>query len=68
MGQLGFIDWVAIILVVIGGLNWGLIGLFGFNFIGALIGDITWLLRLVYILVGIASIYFVAIAAQLKKK
>jgi uncharacterized protein len=47
---------VAIILVIIGGLNWGLIGLFGFNLVTAIFGSIVWLENLIYILVGLSAI------------
>jgi uncharacterized protein len=47
----------ALILVLIGGLNWGLVGLFQFNLVAALFGEASWLSRLVYILVGFAAVY-----------
>ena len=50
------LDVIAAILVVIGALNWGLIGLFGFNLVVALFGT-TALTNLVYILVGISGVY-----------
>lgn len=51
------LDYIALILVIIGGLNWGLIGLFNFNLVSAIFGDMTLLARLVYIVVGVAAIY-----------
>lgn len=51
------LDWIATILVIIGGINWGLIGLFGFNLVEFLFGDFTLLTRLIYILVGLAALY-----------
>jgi len=48
---------VALVLIIIGGLNWGLVGLFDFNLVSALFGVDTWLTNLVYILVGLAAIY-----------
>ena len=50
------LDVIAAILVVIGALNWGLIGLFGFNLVAALFGT-TVLTNLVYILVGLSGVY-----------
>ena len=47
-------------LLAIGSLNWGLIGLFNFNLIAAVLGDMTILCRLVYILVGLSAAYHVA--------
>ena len=44
-------------IAAIGALNWGLVGLFGFNLVTMLLGNGTLLTRLVYILVGISGIY-----------
>lgn len=52
------IDTLAAILLVVGGLNWGLVGLFGFDLVAALFGgSTTFLARIVYILVGAAAAY-----------
>jgi len=50
-------DYVAVVLVVIGGLNWGLVGLFDFDLVQAILGGVPILARLVYILVGLAAAY-----------
>ena len=50
-------DFLAVVLVVIGGLNWGLVGLFDFDLVQALFGGVPILARLVYILVGVAAVY-----------
>ncbi len=44
-------------LMVIGGLNWGLVGLMDFNLVAAIFGSISYLARLVYIVVALASIW-----------
>jgi len=51
------VDFVAVVLVVIGGLNWGLVGLFNFDLVQAILGAVPILARLVYILVGLAAVY-----------
>jgi uncharacterized membrane protein YuzA (DUF378 family) len=57
------LDVIATILVLIGALNWGLVGLFQFDLVAAIFAEPnvvggTWLLpRLVYVLVGLAAIY-----------
>lgn len=51
------LNWVALILLIVGGLNWGLVGLFEFNLVAMLFGAVEWLERLTYILVGAAAIY-----------
>ncbi len=49
---------LALILVIIGALNWGLIGLFQFDLVASLFGGQTSILsRIIYSLVGIAGIY-----------
>lgn len=47
---------ISFILVIIGALNWGLVGLFNFNLVSTIFGDMTFLSRTVYILVGLAAI------------
>lgn len=51
------IDVLAAVLLVVGGLNWGLVGLFGFDLVAALFGEMSTLSRLVYVLVGLAAGY-----------
>lgn len=49
---------IALVLVIIGGINWGLIGLFGFDLVAALFGGFDApLARIVYVLVGIAALF-----------
>ena len=47
---------LSVILLAIGGLNWGLVGLFNFNLVSTLFGDMSILSRIVYVLVGISAI------------
>lgn len=51
------IDVIAAVLLVIGGLNWGLVGAANFDLVAALFGAESVLARIVYILVGVAAIY-----------
>ncbi|MDR7079073.1 uncharacterized membrane protein YuzA (DUF378 family) [Neobacillus niacini] len=50
------IQRIALILTIIGAINWGLIGFFGFNLVSAIFGDNTALSRIIYGLVGIAGL------------
>ena len=50
-------DRLALILVIIGALNWGLIGLFQFELVASLFGEASTLSRIIYSLVGIAGLY-----------
>jgi uncharacterized protein len=52
-----FLDTLALLLVIIGAVNWGLIGFFDFNLVSALFGEMTALSRIIYSLVGIAGLY-----------
>ena len=54
------INTIALILVIIGGLNWGLVGLFEFNLVDFLFGEGSILARIVYILVGISGLISIA--------
>jgi len=67
MKNLNALDWVAIILVVVGGLNWGLYA-FGYNLVDMLFGSIPVLAQIVYILVALSAIYLIVVASRLAKK
>ncbi|MBU0646582.1 DUF378 domain-containing protein [Patescibacteria group bacterium] len=51
------LDWIVVILVVVGALNWGLVGLFGLDLVATLFGAMSLLSRIVYVLVGLAGLY-----------
>jgi uncharacterized protein len=51
------IDVIAAILLVIGGLNWGLVGAVDFDLVASIFGEMTPLSRLVYVIVGLAALY-----------
>lgn len=55
--KMKWIHVIAFILVVVGGINWGLVGGFNFNLVSYLFGSASALEQLVYILVGISAIY-----------
>lgn len=57
MKSMSTLGWVAFILVVVGAINWGLVGLFGFNLVSTIFGFMPILERVVYILVGVAGGY-----------
>lgn len=46
------------VLVLVGALNWGLVGAFGIDLVALIFGDMTLLSRIVYILVGISAILY----------
>jgi uncharacterized membrane protein YuzA (DUF378 family) len=50
-------DIIAAVLLVVGGLNWGLVGAFGFDLVATIFGQMSGLSKIVYVLVGLAAIY-----------
>lgn len=58
------LDTISLALIVIGAINWGLIGFFQFNLIDSIFGTLSLLSRIIYSLVGIASIYSLSFFAR----
>lgn len=58
------LDAIALLLVIIGAINWGLIGFFQFDLVATLFGDMTGLSRIIYALVGIAGLYAISFFAR----
>jgi uncharacterized protein len=54
------LNLVTLALVIVGGLNWGLVGAFEFDLVAALFGDGSALSRIVYILVGVSALWQIA--------
>lgn len=54
------LDVISLLLVIIGAVNWGLIGFFNFNLVSALFGEMTAFSRVIYALVGIAGLYAIS--------
>ena len=59
-----FLDTIALLLVIIGAINWGLIGFFHFDLVATLFGDMSTISRIVYSLVGIAGLYAISFFAK----
>lgn len=55
---MGTMGWIAFVLVIIGGLNWGLVGAFEFNLVEEIFG-MSLLATIIYILVGLSAIYLI---------
>lgn len=55
------LDYTALTLVIIGAVNWGLIGLFRLDLVSLLFGNMTWLSRVIYTLVGISGLYLLSL-------
>lgn len=65
VNKFSVLDWIAFILVIVGGLNWGLVGLFGFDLVVTIFGSIS---TIVYVLVGLSAIYLAVLSPKLGKK
>ncbi len=59
------LDGTALTLVIVGALNWALIGLFRFDLVAFIFGDMSWLSRIVYTLVGICGLYLISFYMRL---
>jgi uncharacterized membrane protein YuzA (DUF378 family) len=51
------INLITLVLVIVGGLNWGLVGLLNFDLVAAIFGEMSMLSRIVYILVGLSALW-----------
>ena len=51
------VNTVTLVLLIVGGLNWGLVGLFGFDLVAAIFGEMSALSRVVYTLVGASALW-----------
>jgi uncharacterized protein len=58
------LDVIAVILLLIGGLNWGLFGLFKLNLFSSIFGEV--ISRIIFVLVGAAAVYRIVIWAKAK--
>ena len=61
-----YLDGTALTLVIIGAINWLLIGIFRFDLVAFLFGDMSWLSRIIYVVVGLCGLYMVSFFGKLK--
>ena len=62
------IDSIALVLVIVGGLNWGLVGLFDLDLVAALFGMGSVLATIVYVLVGLSALWMAVVGLMKKMK
>ena len=62
------VNVIALVLIIIGGLNWGLVGFFDYNLVDAIFGDGSGVARVVYALVGVAALYKLVVAVGVRAK
>lgn len=68
MKQLTILDWVALVLVIVGAINWGLVGLFSFDLVAAIFSSMSIISRIVYDLVGLAGLYLIFVVGMIQRK
>lgn len=66
--KMGAIEWIVLVLVIVGGLNWGLIGFFDYNLVDALFGVGSTVSSVIYGLVGLASIWLIFLASKMSRE
>ncbi len=60
------LDYTLLTIVIIGAVNWGLIGFFRFDLVAFLFGNMTWLSRIIYALVGIGGLYLLSVYGRIR--
>lgn len=60
------LDYTALAVVIIGAVNWGLVGFLGFDLVAFLFGNMSWISRIVYGLVGICGLYLLTFFGKIK--
>lgn len=63
--KMNALDWIAMVLLIVGGLNWGLVGLMNFDLVAALFGTQSALSRVVYVLVGLSALYSIYTSSKM---
>ena len=53
------LDCIALTIAIIGAVNWGLIGFFSFDLVAFIFGEMSWLSRIIYAMVGICGLYLI---------
>lgn len=62
------LDYIALILVIVGAINWGLIGFFGFDLVRVIFGDMSLVSRIIYAVIGICGLYALSFCGRLKNE
>ena len=53
------LDYIELTVAIIGAVNWGLIGFFSFDLVAFIFGNMSWLSRIIYAIVGICGLYLI---------
>jgi uncharacterized membrane protein YuzA (DUF378 family) len=60
------LDYTLLTLVIIGAINWGLVGFFRLDLVAFLFGDMSWLSRIIYAAIGICGLYMISAYGRIK--
>ena len=61
------LDYTCLTLSISGAINWGLIGIFRFDLVTFLFGDMNWLSRIIYTLVGLSGLYLISTYGRIRQ-
>ena len=61
-----WIDYTTLTIIIIGAINWGLIGFFNFNLVSVLFGQATWITRVIYAVVGLCALYQISVYGRIR--
>ena len=61
-----FFDYCCLVLVLIGAINWGLVGFFKFDLVKAIFGNMTVLSRIIYAIIGLAGLYLISLFGRIR--
>lgn len=67
MKKVNTFDWIVLVLVIIGALNWGLVGFFDWDLVAKIFGDMSTVTRIVYDIVGLAGVWLIFILPKLAR-
>ena len=59
------IDYIVLVLVIIGAINWGLVGFFGLDLVAFLFGSMSVLSRIIYAVIGICGLYAITFCGRI---
>lgn len=62
------LDYIALLLVAIGAINWGIIGFFEFDLVRAIFGEMTLVTRIIYAIIGISGLYSLSFFGRLRNE
>lgn len=63
--KMSALEWIPMLLLIIGGVNWGLVGLLDFDLVAYLFGAMSGLARVVYVLVGLSALYAIYLCSKM---